>query len=570
MKKKNLFLIALLCAYSTLASAWNVTFSADGKTAYIEGSGSDGQNLNDLGVSETAIKAAETLIFTGTINTLDPFQGGGFTNATTVDYSRATFIETTVGTVNYQAWNPTTKTYESAQVTKTSNCMTFKHFPNVSTAILANVKTLCATTFDNNFQMKTTFEIPSSVEYIAGHAVDDTPINNITIPATVKYIEAQAFQNAEIDALIKVVVKGYTAAEHGAFDKDVTVGQTVANKQVYASLFFPEGAEEYFTNLNHALKLEESLDQGKFQAWLNAHYEVSGNGWQDFINSAPGEPVESGKIVLRTFSDNVPHYVPLCYRAFIVNGVVGSKEEGFTMQLQETFAIPANTGVIIYGEAETGAFALPLLSNSGNTNWYVPYNRESGIVHVSNKDVNLKNYLKPILTSEQTKLKPYFVDGNGNVSDRNFVMSPYSSTDLYSEHPISNEYVGFFRVKATTSATNRAYLSLPAEMFDDPEGAEVKVVYPYSYVETPDAEHPASFRQDEWPRDYHQYGDWGTRPTESFPVALRRNFGEPFSSAIMNMEAENEGGDIYTLQGVKVSAPQKGIYLRNGKKFLVK
>ena len=46
--------------------------------------------------------------------------------------------------------------------------------------------------------------------------------------------------------------------------------------------------------------------------------------------------------------------------------------------------------------------------------------------------------------------------------------------------------------------------------------------------------------------------------------------GIPFSSAIMNVEADNEGGDIYTLQGVKVSAPQKGIYLRNGKKYLVK
>lgn len=557
MKKKNLFLIALLCAYSTLASAWNVTFSADGKTAYIEGSGSDGQNLNDLGVSETAIKAAETLIFTGTINTLDPFQGGGFTNATTVDYSRATFIETTVGTVNYQAWNPTTKTYESAQVTKTSNCMTFKHFPNVSTAILANVKTLCATTFDNNFQMKTTFEIPSSVEYIAGHAVDDTPIHDITIPATVKYIEYQSFQNDVINNLIEVTVEGYTAAAHGAFDKDVTVGQTQSDgTRIYATLHFTSGSEEYFTNTQHPLSVETSLNAGKFQAWLDDHYSSSNNGWQDFINSAPGEGEPISKpVVLRTYSDNKAHYVPLSYRAYIVNGVTGSNETGFTLQLQETHAIPANTGVIIYGETEASTFSLPYLYGE---EWETPYDRTARSVVVENENINLQNFLVPDV--EEVELRPYIVNSNNEVTDRNFIMSKYSSTDLSKTYPIANEYIGFFRVKAGKSSTKKAYLSLPATMFTNPEGAEVKVVK------------TGTFRSDEWNRDYNDYGDWGARPTNTsiLPAALVKSFGEPFSSAIMNVEAENEGGDIYTLQGVKVSAPQKGIYIRNGKKYLVK
>lgn len=557
MKKKNLFLIALLCAYSTMASAWNVTFSADGKTAYIEGSGSDGKNLSDLGVSETAIKAAETLIFSGTINTLDPFQGGTFTNATTVNFSGATFVESTVGNVTYQQWNPETQSYESATVTKTSNCMSFMHFPNVSTAILANVRTLCQNTFQNNFQMTTTFVIPSSVEYIAGHSVDDTPIHDITIPATVKYIEYQSFQNDVINNLIEVTVEGYTAAAQGAFDKDVTVGQTQSDgTRIYATLHFPSGSEEYFTNTRHPLSLESSLNADKFHDWLDEHYIKSGNGWQDFINSTPGkgEPILK-PVVLRTYSDNKAHYVPLCYRAYIVNGVTGSNETGFTLQLQETHAIPANTGVIIYGETEASTFSLPDLYGE---EWETPYDRTVRSEEVEHVNINLQNFLVPDV--EPVLLRPYIVNSNNEVTDRNFIMSTYSSTDLFKEHPITNEYVGFFRVKATTSGRNKAYLSLPASMFTNPEGAEVKVVQ------------TGTFRSAEWYRDYKDFGDWGTRPTNTsiLPAALVKSFGEPFSSAIMNVEAENEGGDIYTLQGVKVSAPQKGIYIRNGKKYLVK
>ena len=95
--KKKLFTL-LLCAFAVVsANAWTVTISDDGKTATITGSGSDGQNLSDLGVSESAIKGAETLIFKGTINTLDPFQGMNCV-ATTVNYSNANFVQRSAGT----------------------------------------------------------------------------------------------------------------------------------------------------------------------------------------------------------------------------------------------------------------------------------------------------------------------------------------------------------------------------------------------------------------------------------------------------------------------------------------
>lgn len=582
MKKKNLFLIALLCAYSTLASAYTVTDNGDGSVTidggqwvnttvtdnhgdtHTEVSGAEGAGLpaSFNNADKALINGATKLIFTGYINNMQAFQDlAGSMIATSVDMSEAHFQQNlnSVEEVTYDKYDPETKTTSSVTKKYMTNVMTFVHFKSTVTEVKLSkyVESICQKTFDNNSHIST-FEIPSSVKYIATHGIDNTPITSLVIPANVDYIKTQSIQNGSVKVLIDVTVEGYTAAERLAFDEEITVGQTVAGQGMqYATLHFPADAVGYFTNLNHELTQEESLNYNKFHEWLTKHISVAGNGWQEFINSAPGkgEPVLNG-VVLRTFSDNVPHYVPLNFRAYVVNGVTGSVETGYTMELQETFAIPANTGVILYGEVVNKSFALPILS--GTQSWQItPYNRATGTI----SNVNLKNYLVPDV--ESVLLKPYDLNSNGEVTDRNFIMSKYSSTDLSKTNPIDNEYIGFFRVKAGESGTNKAYLSLPATMFTDPEGAEVKVVQPSGSTNT-------SFRTTEWPRDYNLYGDWGTRPTESFPVALRRNFGEPFSSAIMNVEAENEDGDIYSLLGVKVSAPQKGIYIRNGKKYLVK
>lgn len=558
--KKKLFTL-LLCAFAWIgANAWTVSFSDDGKTAYIVGGGtSDTNNWTEAFTAEerAKISAATELVFTGTINTLKPFESN-CDNATIVDFSGATFVETDDGTVNYQAWDPESKTYKDATVKKTKNCMTFSIFPNCSTAKLASVKTICHGCFQNNFQLTTTFVIPESVEYIADFAVEDTPIKDITIPATVKYIQKEAFQNDAVNNLIDVTVEGYTYAEHGAFDKDITVGQTVANKLRYASLHFTAGSEEFFTNTKHTLDLETSLDAGKFQVWLNGHYEDSSNGWQDFINSSPGkgDPVPSSNpVILRTFSDNVAHYVPLCYRAYLVNGVKGNDKDGYTLDLVETFAIPANTGVIIYGEAETGSFALPILSGaSWNT---TPYTRETTTtVTVDNETISLRNYLVANCTLKAgTKIGPYELGSDGKVAERNFVLGPYSKTDVYDNS--YDDYVAFFRAKTMTPGKNKAHLKLPNTIFSNPKGVELIPV------------NPSTFRENEWPKIYP--GNWGKKTS---PV-YSKSFGEPFedeyeATGISNVKSENTDDAIYNLQGVKVANPVKGVYVKGGKKIIIK
>ena len=592
MKKKNLFLIALLCAYSTLASAYTVTQNSDGSVtidggqwventvyddhgdAHTEVSGASGAGLPDSFTTDelATIRGASKLILTGYIDNMKAFQAGNF-SATTVDMSEAHFQQNMqeAKTVTYDKYDPETK--ETSSVTKTymKNVMLFHYFANLSTPILSKyVETISKKCFDSNpvFTSPAANLIPSNIKFIDEYAFDNVPITSITIPATVEYINLAAFQNGKIKAVLDVYVLGFTAAAFGAFDKEISVGQTNASNATYATLHFPPGKDyiSYFINMNDRLTLDISTHAGKFQTWLNNHYNTADNGWQHFVNSGSGDSIPTNSdVILLTFSDNVPRMLPVGFRAYLVQGVTGNAESGFTMTLKPIFAIPANTGVILYGEVKKGStgFILPELGDD----WVGvhPYDRTTNAVtdpylqpgdEGYGTEYDMTNYL--VADVQTVQLRPYILNSNNEVTDRNFIMSRFSKTDLYANYPTANEYIGFFRVKAGPSGTNKAYLSLPANMYTNPEGAEVKVVK------------TGEFRNNEWNRDYDEYGDWGDRSTAVLPAALVKSFGEPFSSAIMNVEADNEGGDIYTLQGVKVSAPQKGIYLRNGKKYLVK
>lgn len=598
MKKYLLILVAGIFGILT-ANAWSVSFSTndEGKSvATITGSGSDSQNWSDdsfTASERTGIVNADILVFKGTINTLKPFDGAGC-KATTVDFSNAYFPETSpgAGPFTFYEYNPSSTVSPKYNMVKTTNPQTqattidyveaeggkyvkhenvyyktnemrFDYFKSCTNPILSkHVESICQNCINNMSQLTTTFTIPDNIKFIAAGAVDNTPITSITIPSSVEYIQTGAIRNASTNALIDVTVESAsTVCANGGFLKDISVGQTNAGYMNYAVLHFPEGADEYFVNQTHELSVEVSLNKGWFQQWLDQHYSGAGNGWQEFINSAPGTPIQTDKpVVLRTFSDKVAHYVPLCYRAYIVNGVKKNRETGsYELILQETYAIPANTGVIIYGEAATGEFALPILSGSTwNNN---PYDRTERKVTVDNKEINLQNYLVANCTlSKDAKIGPYELGADGKVAERNFVMGRYEKTDLYADHP-AEDYMAFFRAKTMKPGMNKAHLKVPSSMYQEPKG--------YEFI----AVNPSDFRKTQWPRSFTEYGDWGTRDS-SLPPFLSKSFGEPFedeATAISNVTTENaEDAAIYTLQGVKVENPSKGIYIQNGKKFIVK
>ena len=632
MKKYLLVLAAGIFGILT-ANAYTVTDNGDGSVTINGGSAihttwTDNQGLthteingtpaangvaaaglpNQFTAAEKAlINGASKLIFTGYIDNMLAFQNlDANNNITEVDMKDAQFQQNrnSVETVKFLKYNPSTKTTSEVTRTYLKNVMAFHYFKKMSKVTLPEnyIETIGFKTFDENNALTTTFEIPTCVRYIATQAVINTPITSITIPENVEYINYQAFQNAQIRNLIEVTVEGYTAAANGAFDKQTTVGQTDAEYANYATLHFPEGAEEYFQNMEHKLDQATSLNAGKFQAWLDQHYTAasncsSPNGWKEFMNSGSGDPEdvpEGTKVVLRTFSDNVARLVPIGFRAYLVTGATKGSDGNYTVAIQQIFAIPAYTGVILYGEVKPNESTY-LLSHikywdPGQSDYVAPYNRTSGIVNdPEGTGVLLKNYMVP--TVEQTTLYPFYKDAAsiwdavnvaannknnwvnwplpnmksyynsknpGTVTDRNFILSNLKSTSLKDKQ--SADYVGLFRVIANTKCgPNKAYLSLPADMFDSPAGAEALVIKPTGTQE---------FRKDEWNDPFP--GNWGERGNIGVLQAKFAGEAEDVTGiSNVNVEAE-EDGDYYTLQGVKVAQPQKGVYIKNGKKVIVK
>lgn len=609
--RKRLLALAL-CAFAWVganAEYWSVTFNGTEAIltcTEVNGINHSGSYVFPNGGSVADIQNAETLTFKtaegiaitslGAIDAIKPFA------ATTVDYRDAVFAETVVQTINYDRWDPENNRTVPATVNKTYNAMSFSYFENIQTAYLASVQTICQNTFNNNFSMTTTFEIPESVKFIAQHGIDDTPITSITIPSTVDYIEYQAFQNDVITNLIDVTVQGYTAAAVGAFDKDITVGQTESEGKIYATLHFPEGADAYFQNQEHTLDQATSLNKGKFHDWLDKHYEAAANctnpnGWKEFINSGSGDPVPvptGKKVVLRTFSDNVARLVPLNFRAYIVTDV-NPDDEGFVLELQQIFAIPAYTGVILYGSVDENESSYDLTHiaawDPGQDDYVAPYTRNSTAVSTEGGSVSIKNYLVP--TVEATTIYPYFKDMTASdwsdatwtvnkttlftqhstgttVTDRNFIMAQFSGTTLDAAKNVpetsDNNYIGFFRTKKTSCGPNKAFLSLPSGKYTLAEGAEALVVRP---------EEPADmrFRYDQWYNNFYSTGNWGQR-AENLGI-LKARFAGDFEDTIVDNISSVRNGAVtdnayYTLQGVRVAQPQKGVYVKNGKKVIIK
>ena len=616
--KKKLFTL-LLCAFTVVsANAWIVSFSTDKKVATITSEASNSDNWDNIkfeGIQKPAdgatqeeqdaynaamnqarqyLLAAETLNFVATestkITSLQAFQGKNkpdqepYFKATTVDFSGAIFEEREGDLDSYTDINGQPQT-----VRKYNNSMTFSYFPLVSTAKLARVKTLKQDTFQNLGHI-TTFVIPNSVTCIESNMITNSPITHITIPSSVQYIETQAFMNAAIKELIDVYVEGETAAAKNAFDFQVTVGQTDANYEKYATLHFPEGKENFFTNTRHPLSQATSLDKGAFQNWLKDHKDFAeANGWQQFINSASGTPEKApaNKVVLRTFSDNVARLVPLNFRAYIVTGLK-PVDQGYEVILAQIFAIPANTGVILYGEVDKNSTGYSLgripswddteeNKQGDNPTFVAPYRRGSATVG----GVSTNNYMVPTVT--QTTLYPTYkstsiwsaawpLSGDmkqyttgTEVTDRNFILADFCDTSLKEAKNVTadsnDNFVGFFRVKANVKCgPNKAYLSLPAGLYDSAEGAEAIVVKPSS---------PESmiFRTNEWNQPTNT-GNWGQRGGYGPLHAKFAGFEEEVTG-ISNVNTESvSDNSYYTLEGVKVAHPQKGVYVKNGKKII--
>lgn len=231
-----------------------------------------------------------------------------------------------------------------------------------------------------------------------------------------------------------------------------------------------------------------------------------------------------------------------------------------TVYLRQLKYIPANMGVVLVGKQPAeGTF-----KDGDKLNFSLKEAPADMLVEGDNyKAVWTKaddyasqewnNYLKPTVTAID-KLGNADTDADGKILHRFFGLANFHSTNYYKQYQTGDDYIGFFRLTQNgRSGANKAYLSIPANTtVDDFVGAK------FGYIdfngqflgnETGDPKNP-SFAKVAIVFDDEDDGGSTTTVPE------------------VKLNSTDADASFYTLQGVKVSGPVKGVYIHNGKKFI--
>ena len=212
----------------------------------------------------------------------------------------------------------------------------------------------------------------------------------------------------------------------------------------------------------------------------------------------------------------------------------------------------------------------------------------------------LRNYLEPstLAGETSTNLQPYKeveeTDEEGNtkkVGYRYFGFSHYRKSATGKKdttHDADYDFAGFFRCKKSSIGPGKAYLKLASDEYDDPEGGEAIIL----------ESNNAHWNEEYYAADGGGSGSWksasaywtvanwydpdmfGRREPNHEPAHAKfageveiDEFDDGTATMIIPasmVEGGEEEGDYYTLQGIKVANPSKGIYIKNGKKVILK
>ena len=267
----------------------------------------------------------------------------------------------------------------------------------------------------------------------------------------------------------------------------------------------------------------------------------------------------SNNVAMAPVNDNVKVYEAYRYEKSENAGDPLSQRMG-TVYLRQLKYIPANMGVVLVGEVPKGEsfsdyatlnFSLkeapaemPLEGDNYTAVW-------TKADEYAGQEWN--NYLKPTVTAID-KLGNADTDKNGKIAHRYFGLANFHSTKYYKENNTGDDYIGFFRLTPNgRSDANKAYLSIPANTTVD-GGVGAKFGYidfngQFLGNETDDPKNPSLTKMAIVFDDEDDGGSTTTVPE-------------------VKPNSTDADASFYTLQGVKVSRPVKGVYIHNGKKFI--
>lgn len=266
----------------------------------------------------------------------------------------------------------------------------------------------------------------------------------------------------------------------------------------------------------------------------------------------------SNDVAMAPVNDNVKVYEAYSYGKPV--NAENPQSQG-TVYLRQLKYIPANMGVVLVGkEPAEGTFsdgdkldfslmeapAADILEEGAS--YTAVWTKADDYV---NDEWN--NYLQPTVTANDN-LGNADTDADGKILHRFFGLANFHSTNYYKENQTGDDYIGFFRLTPNgQSDANKAYLSIPANTVVD-GGAGAKFGYidfngQFLGNETDDPKNPSLAKM---AIVFDDEDDGGSTTT------------------VTEVKSNSKDGDasFYTLQGVKVSRPVKGVYIHNGKKFI--
>jgi hypothetical protein len=225
--------------------------------------------------------------------------------------------------------------------------------------------------------------------------------------------------------------------------------------------------------------------------------------------------------------------------ATITDNIVTGK-----VNLYELNYIPANVGVVLYAGAGSAAttFTFNPATADNVTNYtaskddhkYYWKNYDSHSTESWNNDL--------VAVINGTSVPGTITDASGNITARNFALNHYYATKDYASKGTGSDYVSFFRLTADGAiGANKAYLQLtPTDGMNGNgqllnKGTDDTVAF-------------------------SKAGLWFEGIDEDTPTGITE----------VNRTAQNPDPAYYNLQGMKVDTPVKGMYIHNGKKYIVK
>lgn len=269
----------------------------------------------------------------------------------------------------------------------------------------------------------------------------------------------------------------------------------------------------------------------------------------------------SNSVAMKPAKNNVKVYA--AYKYGTPANPENPKSQG-KIYLRELKYIPANMGVVLVGEVPADKVPAGGYEDGAKVDFYL---KETDDLYPDNnyealwvktddyvaKGDKWNNYLKPTVTPID-KLGNADTDDNGNILHRYFGLANFHSTKYYQENKTGDDYIGFFRLTQDgRSGANKAYLSIPANaVVDDGVGATYGFInYNGQFLgnETDDPKNPSLVKVAIVFDDEDDGGSTTTVPE-------------------VKLNSTDADASFYTLQGVKVSRPVKGVYIHNGKKFI--